>query len=129
MPSETTLLGIPTDLLVQVATGFMVLFWGWTEARKHYKATKDQVKPQNPAVAGFSMAWDRDMQERFLQLIERLTKAAEAQASMQASMSSTWSGMADTKQKEMGDHIQNLLKTLERVEQELSDEKHRPARS
>lgn len=112
MPSEPTLLGIPTSLLVQVATAFLVLFWGWSEARKHYKATKEQLKP-NPIVQGMTMAWDRDMHERFLQLIERMAVASEAQAKVQESL-------ANAQTREMNETMEKLLASLEKKERTLS---------
>lgn len=112
MSSDATLLGIPASLLIQGLIGVLIFFWAWKEARNTYKTTTDQMKP-NPIVAGVSMAWDRDMQERFLQLIERMALAAEAQAGAQTTI-------ANDQQRKMNERIEDLLRALDRKEHDLS---------
>jgi ABC-type phosphate/phosphonate transport system substrate-binding protein len=70
----------------------------------------------NPMVAAVSMAWDRDMQERFLQLIERMAKAAEEQAEFQKHMSGSWAAMSDHQRDDMNKKIERLLEALEDAE-------------
>lgn len=112
MSSDATLLGIPTSLVVQGLTGFLVFFYVWKNGRDAYKATTEQMKP-NPIMAGVSMAWDRDMQERFLQLLERMALAAEAQAGAQAKI-------ANDQQRKMNERIEDLLEALDRKERDIS---------
>lgn len=125
MSSADQFLGIDNGLLVQGVVGILIAGWVARDALITYRATRKTLQ-QNPVVTGVSMAWDRDQQERFLQLIERLVLAAEQQAQNQKAMSATWSGMADTKQQELNERIQQLMKTLERTEQNLVDEQRHP---
>lgn len=117
MPGDTavTLLGIPVNWIVQGLIGAFIFFWAYNEARKTYHATTEQLRP-NPIVAGVSMAWDRDMQERFLQLMERMATAAEIQAKHQSDMAGSWETLADRQKLEMKERFDELLSKLDRVE-------------
>lgn len=113
MSSENTnVLGIPSDLIVQSVIGVLLLFWGWREARRTYKATQDQLK-QNPIVQGMTIAWDRDERERFLVLIERMVLATEATAQLQETI-------ANAQAREMNETMNRLLDKLADKERSLS---------
>jgi hypothetical protein len=52
---------------------------GWYEAKTHVQAEK-----RNPIITAVAAAWDRDQQERVIQLIERMTIALETLSDRQA---------------------------------------------
>lgn len=108
------------DLLLQGIAGLLIFFWALKDAWPLYRATKNKT-PVDPMVAAVSMAWDRDMQERLLQIMERMAAAQEAQAKNQTAMAQTWGSMEDRQRIEMNERIDELLKALERKEQQLSD--------
>lgn len=107
------------DLAVQGLIGAFIFFWALKDAIPRYREMKKAAQP-NPIVAAMSMTWDRDMQERLLQIHERMAAALELQARQQVEMAGTWDKMADHRQQEMNDRISDLLKALERKEDQLS---------
>lgn len=110
------------DLIVQGLVGLFILLWAAKDALPTYRAMKaaSKASPANAMVAAVSMAWDRDQQERLLQIMERIAAASEKQAHNQANMSGTWSEMADQQRRDMHERIESLLKALERKEDQLS---------
>jgi ribonuclease HI len=82
----------------------------------------------DPMVSAMSMAWDRDMQERMLQIMERMANAAELQATQQRGMAQSWETMTNQRQLEMNERIDTLLQALARKEDQLSAMISRPHR-
>lgn len=109
--------GIPfdTDLAVQGLIGAFVFFWALKDAVPLYRQMKKNAHP-DPMVAAMSATWDRDMQERLLQIMERMAKAQETQADLQKNMAGSWDVMADQRQQDMNEKIELLLKALDRKE-------------
>jgi hypothetical protein len=106
---------LSTELLVQGLAALFLLLWAGRNAVQARRDTVAATQP-NPMVAAVSMAWDRDMQERFLQLIERMAKASEEQASLQKQMAGSWSAMSDHQREDMNKKIERLLLALDDVE-------------
>lgn len=106
---------LSTELIVQGLAALFLLLWA---GRQAVQARKDTVNATsvNPMAAAVSMAWDRDMQERLLQLLERMAKAAESQAAMQEAMSTSWKAMSDRQREDMNEKIERLLKALDQAE-------------
>ncbi len=115
MSSADQFLGIDSGLLVQGIVGILIAGWVARDALITYRATRKTLQ-QNPVVTGVSMAWDRDQQERFLQLIERLAEASEQQAELQREMAGAWSSMSDRQREDMHTKIERLLKALDSVD-------------
>ena len=69
----------------------------------------------NPMVAAVSMAWDRDQQERLMQLIERLVLAHEAQTRHLAGIHESQDAMANKQQAELQERIDELLEKMEKM--------------
>lgn len=107
------------DLIVQGVIGLLVFFWALKDAVPKYREMRKAAHP-DPILTAMSMSWDRDMQERMLQLLERMTIAAELQARQQTEMVGTWDKMADQRQHDMNEKINDLMKILERKEDQLS---------
>lgn len=114
------------ELVVQGLIGLLLLLWAAKDALPTYRSMKNAAKTTsatsttNAMVAAVSMAWDRDQQERLLQLMERIAAANELQARNQSGMADTWSDMADQQRRDMNERIDSLLKALERKEDQLS---------
>lgn len=108
------------DLVVQGLIGVFIFLWALKDAIPRYREMQKAALPPNPMIAAMSMTWDRDMQERLLQTLERMATAAELQAKQQIEMVGTWDKMADQRQQEMSDRIGDLLQALERKENQLS---------
>jgi ABC-type phosphate/phosphonate transport system substrate-binding protein len=106
---------LTTELLVQGLAALFLLLWAGRNALQAKRDTVTATQP-NPMVAAVSMAWDRDMQERFLQLIERMAKASEEQASLQKQMAGSWSAMSDHQREDMNKKIERLLSALDDAE-------------
>jgi hypothetical protein len=106
---------LTTEILVQGLAALFLLLWAGRNAVQARKDTVAATQP-NPMVAAVSMAWDRDMQERFLQLIERMAKAAEEQSAFQKQMSGSWAAMSDRQRDDMNAKIERLLEALDHVD-------------
>jgi ABC-type phosphate/phosphonate transport system substrate-binding protein len=106
---------LTTELLVQGLAALFLLLWAGRNALQAKRDTVTATQP-NPMVAAVSMAWDRDMQERFLQLIERMAKASEEQALLQKQMAGSWSAMSDHQREDMNKKIERLLSALDDAE-------------
>ncbi len=76
------------------------VFAGYLEANKHLSK-----QSTNPIIQAMASTWDRDQQERFLQLMERLVVAEEIQAKHQGSL-------ADQRQQDMAEKIDQLLEHM-----------------
>lgn len=100
MPS----ISLTSDLLFQGLAALFLLLWAGRDAWKARRETLKAVAP-NPVVAAVSMAWDRNQQERLIQLVERMTIAMETQAKAQGAM-------AETESRKLNDHIEELLDRL-----------------
>lgn len=107
------------DLLVQGLIGASIALWALKDAIPIYRNMKKAAHP-DPMVAAVSMAWDRDMQERLLQIHERMAAALEVQAKLQADMAGSWDQMVDQRQQQMNERIDDLLKALELKETQLT---------
>lgn len=111
---------LSAEMIVQGLAALFLLLWAGGNAVKARRDTRNATKP-NPMIAAVSMAWDRDMQERFLQLLERMAKAAEEQASLQGKMAGSWAAMSDRQREDLEEKIERLMKALDRTERgELS---------
>lgn len=108
-----------TDLIVQGLIGVFIFFWAMKDALPLYRQTRKTAHP-DPMVAAVSMAWDRDMQERLMLILERMAKAQELQAELQKNMAGSWDTMVDQRQQEANERIDALLKALEMKETQLT---------
>lgn len=106
---------LTVELLVQGLAAFFIFLWAGRNALQARRETVAATQP-NPMVAAISMSWDRDMQERFLQLIERMAKASEEQAALQAKMAGSWAAMSDRQREDLDEKIERLLKALDGAE-------------
>lgn len=106
---------LTNEMVVQGLIGLLLFFWALKDALPAYRAHK-KSSPDNPIVTAMSMSWDRDMQERLLQILERMAAAAELQAKQQISMSGSWQEMSDRQKVEMNERFENLLDALRRAE-------------
>lgn len=107
---------LTAELIVQGLTALFLMVWAGKNAIQARRDTVAATSTPNPMVAAVSMAWDRDMQERFLQLLERMAKATEEQASLQAKMAGSWAAMSDRQRETMEEKIERLLKALDYAE-------------
>lgn len=112
---------VTSDLIVQGLIGALLFFWALKDAIPKYREMKKAAHP-DPIIGAMSMAWDRDMQERLLQLIERMAKAQEIQAELQRNMAGSWTTMVDQKQQDMNEKIDDLLRALEVKERISKDD-------
>ena len=107
------------EMVVQGLIGLLLLLWAAKDALPLYKSMKNAAhtasatSTTNAMVAAVSMAWDRDQQERLLQIMERIAAANELQARNQTTM-------ADQQRNDMTERMNDLLKALERKEDQLS---------
>lgn len=99
------------ELVIPGLTAFFLAFMAWREARK----AKSEVINSPPAssttsaiVSGVSMAWDRDQQERLLQLVDRMVRAQEKIALAQGVL-------ADKQQLDMQDKLDELLERMDHM--------------
>lgn len=99
------------DLLVQGLIGASIALWALKDAIPIYRNMKKAAHP-DPMVSAMSMSWDRDMQERMLQIMERMAKAQELQADIQKNMAGSWGSMADQRQQDMSEKIDELMERL-----------------
>jgi hypothetical protein len=76
-------------------------FDGYIEARKNIGST-------NPMVAGYSIGWDRDQQERVLQVMERIAVGVERHAKAAEELVSQQTH-------DMQEHLEFLVKKAEEV--------------
>lgn len=106
---------LTTELIVQGLAALFLFLWAGRNALQARRETVAATQP-NPMIAAVSMSWDRDMQERFLQLIERMAKAAEEQAMIQKAMSGSWAAMSDRQREDMDKKIERLLEALDHVD-------------
>lgn len=107
------------DLLVQGIIGALIALWALKDAIPIYRNMKKAAHP-DPMLAAVSMAWDRDMQERMLQILERMATASELQAKQQIEMAGSWGTMVDQRQQDMNEKIDDLMQALARKEDQLS---------
>lgn len=115
--------GISLDNLASGFIGIILLgmiikkmFDGYVEARQKIK---DQA--HNPIFNAMAMTWDRDQQERFIQLIERMATASESQAtSMEA--------LVSRQQQEMQNQINFLVETVTKMEKNSNRDARSAAR-
>lgn len=119
------------ELVIQGLVGLFILLWAAKDALPTYRAMKASAQSPsstNTMVAAMSMSWDRDQQERLLQIMERIAHANELQAKNQTGMADTWSDMAEQQRRDMHERIDSLLKALERKEDQLSATIAQPVR-
>ncbi len=107
---------LTAELIVQGLTALFLVVWAGRNAIQARRDTVAAATQPNPMVAAVSMAWDRDMQERFLQLMERMAKATEEQAALQKQMAGSWAAMSDRQRETMEEKIERLLKALDHAE-------------
>lgn len=113
MANESSL-DLSVELLVQGLIGLLVLLWALKDAVPAYRAMRAASKSADPMVAAMSISWDRDQQERLLQLMERIAKANEVQAERQTAL-------ADQQRVDLNDKIDVLMEELRRKEREVKD--------
>jgi len=107
------------DLLVQGLIGASIALWALKDAIPMYRNMKKASHP-DPMVSAMSMTWDRDMQERMLQILERMASASELQAKQQIEMAASWGVMVDQRQQDMNEKIDGLMVALAKKEDQLS---------
>lgn len=105
-------LSLTSDLVVQGLIGLFILLWAVKDAIPKYREMKKASHP-DPMVGAMSMAWDRDMQERMLQIMERMAVASEVQAKSQTAI-------VDQRRHDMNERIDDLMKALERKEDQIA---------
>lgn len=116
---------LTTDFIVPGITGLLLLGWALKDAVPKFREMKNAVHP-NPMVAAMSMTWDRDMQERLLQIHERMAVALELQAKQQIEMAGSWGAMVDQRQQDMNEKIDDLMRALAKKEDQLMAMVSRP---
>lgn len=99
---------LSADLIVQGVASALLVLVGLREFMKARRETIKATAP-NPMVAAVSMAWDRDQQERLLQLVERMVVAQEAQTKHLAGIHDAQEEIADKRQADMQEKLDELL--------------------
>lgn len=107
-------LDLTPDLILQGLAALFLGLWAWRDARKARTDATKAVAP-NPVVAAVSMAWDRNQQERLMQIMERMAKAQEEQASFMASIAQAQGIMVDKRQSDFQEKIDELLERMKRT--------------
>ena len=105
------------DLVVQGVIGLLVFFWALKDAVPKYREMRKAAHP-DPILTAMSLSWDRDMQERMLQVLERMAKAQEMQAELQKNMAGSWDTMVDQRQQNMSEKIDELMEKLANKERD-----------
>lgn len=103
IPTSLSIEYIASGLVGLVMLGLMAkrLIEGYAEARKHMAS-----QSANPIIQAMANTWDKNQQERFLQLLERLVLAAEVQAKHQGAL-------ADRQQMDIQEKLDTLLERLD----------------
>jgi len=106
-------LALTPELFIQGIAAVFLILWAWRDAAKARRDAAKAIAP-NPMVAAMSMSWDRDQQERLLQIMERMAKALEAQAHYQKEIDKAQGIMVDQRQNEFSEKIDELLDRIRR---------------
>ena len=115
---------VPASVERQLVVGQNVgAFLRLAQARQldhRYRGHPELSRREQPPVARYdailaavSMAWDRDLQERLLQLIERMVLAHEAQTRHLEGIYKSQEVLADQRQIDMNEKLDDLLARME----------------
>lgn len=101
------------EVILPGLTSIFILFMALRDARKAKSeviSSPPNTSPSasNSIVSGVSIAWDRDQQERLLQMVERMVRAQEKIAKSQEVL-------ANKQQLDMQDAINELMQKMDHM--------------